>query len=113
VRHLKGARFFLQLGALCVAACADSPRPSNDAFGRVIRDVDLPCERVIDVATLGAAKKIWRVACANAETYVAFAEDNGNLCVELLPIGDIRVPANAVLDTQTLDAPKGRCAALN
>jgi hypothetical protein len=61
-------------------------------------------------AALDASKRSWRVACANAETYIAVAQD-GNPCVS--PLGDALGPTSTLLNTQTLNAPELRCAAPN
>jgi len=76
---------------LSLAGCSKPPNPSNDAFQRAIRESHLQCETVLASEALNSAKTAWRVHCAEAATYMAMLQRDGSLCVEPMPIGDVRV----------------------
>jgi hypothetical protein len=96
----------LLLGTLFLAACSAQVGPSNEAISRVVRDVGFPCEGAVGAEALDASNTSWRVTCANAQTYMAVVQDDGNLCVEPLPLNDSVAPITQV------DAPLPRCAAM-
>jgi hypothetical protein len=103
---MKRFKFAVLLAMPCLVACTDSARLSNETIGRVVRKVGFSCEGAVNVQALGASNRTWRVACANTETYTAAVQDNGDLCVEPLFLGD-GGPAPQVLPTL-----QSRCAAL-
>jgi hypothetical protein len=51
----------------------------------------LPCESVVASEPLNSSRTSWRVVCADAATYMALVQHDGNLCVEPMPLGDFRV----------------------
>ena len=78
----------LLLSMLCLAGCTDSATLTDETIGRVVRDVGFSCEGAVDAQAVGTSETTWRIACANAETYMATLQDNGDLCVEPLILGD-------------------------
>ena len=103
ITHLESVLLF---GTLALAACSAEVGPSNEAIGRVVRDVGFSCEGAIGTEALDASNKSWRVTCADAQRYMAVVEDNGNLCVQPLLLVDSVVPVAPV------DESPMRCAAL-
>ena len=85
------ARLGLFAILLSLASCANPPSLSSEAFQRAIRESHLQCETVVASEPLNSSKTAWRVACADAATYMAMVQRDGSLCVEPMPIGDFRV----------------------
>ena len=84
------------LGVLFLAACSAQVGPSDKAIARVVRGLGFPCEGAIGTEALGASNKSWRVTCANTQRYLAVVQDNGNMCIEPLLLGDVFAPARQV-----------------
>lgn len=68
------------------AACAG---PSRDLVA-VIRDMGFACERINSSQELDDSGSRWRVACADAQTYLASVEHDGRICVS--PIAYVEAP---------------------
>ena len=71
-----------------LAACAG---PSHDLVA-AIRDTGFACERINNSQELDDSGSRWRVACTDAQTYLASFEHDGRICVS--PIAYVETPVN-------------------
>jgi hypothetical protein len=94
----------LLLAMMSLGACTGNVRFSDETLASVVRDVGFSCKSVVDARVSDASQATWRVACAGAETYLASVQDNGQVCVEPLLLGD-GGPA-----PQIVQSPEQRCA---
>ena len=72
------------------AACAG---PSHD-FVAAIRDTGFACERINSSQQLDDSGSRWRVACMDAQTYLASIEHDGSICVS--PIAYVEAPVTDI-----------------
>ena len=72
------------------AACA---APSDD-FVAAIRDTGFACERINSSQQLDDSGSRWRVACTDAQTYLASLEHDGRICIS--PIAYVEAPVTDI-----------------
>lgn len=73
--------------AVACAGPSTPSMPSRESLGAAIRDVGFQCDEVIESQKTDG--NVWRVGCTEAATYMAFANDAGEICVEPVPVGDL------------------------
>jgi hypothetical protein len=61
---------------------------SPEALARAVRGAGFPCASVVEASPIDSAEGNWRVACSNAETYMAYVQAEGHVCVEPLALSD-------------------------
>ena len=102
----------LGLAAGCTNESIDGS--SGDILGNAIREAGFACEALVSSEAIGETGDTWRVACADAQVYLASVEANGDVCFE--PVRVVDPPGRQVDFTDPLpngqvQSPEARCVA--
>jgi invasion protein IalB len=102
-REIFGIIAALATITIIVQGCSGPAAVSSEALGKAVREVGLSCDTVERAVPLNEQHTSWRVACTQAQTYVASVKGNGGICIAPLPMGD-DLPGPII-------SPKARCTA--
>jgi hypothetical protein len=113
MRNMRKLQAFAWLASsvMFLAACTQqtttqlSVEVGDETLGQALLETGFPCDRVVSSDRLGETTTSWRIACDNAQTYLASLQEGGEICFEPVLYGDGLAP-------QPIFTPEARCTTL-